>query len=78
MGKKIKVNKQLNAGRPKTAVDKANLPEKETTPTPQMGDHPKQIIGSHMGMMMPVQPKGGPAIPRPPKPPARGKVAPKF
>lgn len=54
-----KIKKQLTAGRPKTAVDKANLPEKPLQPkTPHVpkvstGELPKEVIGSHMGVMLP-------------------------
>lgn len=76
---KSKVRKQLSAGRPKKATNEAGLPEKEVAPAVQhTGELPKEIIGSHMGqMMVPAKPKG-PALPRPPKPAPRGRVAPKF
>lgn len=69
---------QLSAGRPKTAVDKSNLPETPTM-TP-IGELPKKIIGSHMGFMTTGSdqaPKAaGPAIPAKPKLPPRPKKAP--
>jgi hypothetical protein len=80
MPKKIKINKQLNVGRPKTAVDKSNLPEKENDINPvktSYGTLPKQMVGSHMGHMNIMPPKAaGPALPKPPKQPSRGRIAP--
>lgn len=42
---------QLTPGRPKTAVDKANLPVKAKTPDkpklPSGSELPKEVIGSH-------------------------------
>lgn len=78
MPKKIRINKQLTAGRPASPINKAAMPEKST-----YGSLPKKIVGSHMGYMQtggsetpPVA--KGPAIARPPKGPPRGKVAPSF
>lgn len=68
----MKIPKELNAGRPRSAVDKAMLPEKPLKPeqpkvahVPKVsGELPKEVIGSHMGHMA-VSTKG-PAIKGPP------------
>ncbi len=75
MSKKIKVSKQLKRGRPRASVDTA----KDVTPT--VSSLPKNIIGSHMGLMQtggqehpPIV--KGPALGKPAKLPPRIKQAP--
>ncbi len=80
----MKVKKQLTAGRPKTAVNKAEGPAQPLKPkapaAPKVSTNselPKEIIGSHMGTMMPQvtvpKPlnvgKPAPSAPRPRKMP---------
>lgn len=77
MPKKIKINKQLTAGRPKTAVNKSNIPEQVS----RSSELPKHILGSHMGLMItggdetPPTVKG-PALSKPAKLPPRPRKAP--
>lgn len=72
MPRKNPINKQLTAGRPRSALNKGDLPE--------MSGLPKKIMGSHMGMMQsnnegPPQVKG-PALGKAPKLPPRPRKAP--
>lgn len=76
MPKKIRINKQLTAGRPRTALDKSE-------PSEKYGSLPKKIVGSHMGYMQtgdaPTAPiVKGPALGKAPKQPKRPSKAPPF